>query len=101
MLFRTTDEHEALRKKVREFAEEKVKPIAFELDQNNEFPDEIVKEMGELGFLGIPYPKKYGGQGLDVMSYAITVEELSRVDGGVGVICSAPTDNWYSVPTAR
>ena len=91
MLFKTTDEHEALRKKVREFAEEKVKPIAFELDQNNEFPDEIVKEMGELGFLGIPYPKKYGGQGLDVMSYAITVEELSRVDGGVGVICSAHT----------
>ncbi len=91
MLFKTTDEHEALRKKVRAFAEEKVKPIAFDLDQNNEFPDEIVKEMGELGFMGIPYPKEYGGQGLDAISYAITVEELSRVDGGVGVICSAHT----------
>lgn len=91
MLFRTTDEHEALRKKVRAFAEEKVKPIAFDLDQNNEFPDDIVKEMGELGFMGIPYPKEYGGQGLDAISYAITVEELSRVDGGVGVICSAHT----------
>lgn len=91
MLFRTTDEHEALRKKVRAFAEEKVKPIAFDLDQNNEFPDDIVKEMGELGFMGIPYPKEYGGQGLDAISYAIIVEELSRVDGGVGVICSAHT----------
>lgn len=47
--------------------------------------------MGELGFMGIPYPKEYGGQGLDVISYVITVEELSRVDGGVGVICSAHT----------
>ena len=91
MLFRTTGEHEALRKKVRAFAEEKVKPIAFDLDQKNEFPDDIVKEMGELGFMGIPYPKEYGGQGLDAISYAITVEELSRVDGGVGVICSAHT----------
>lgn len=91
MLFRTTDEHEALRKKVRAFAEEKVKPIAFELDQKNEFPDDIVKEMGELGFMGIPYPKEYGGAGLDAISYAIAVEELSRVDGGVGVICSAHT----------
>ncbi|MDY3005396.1 acyl-CoA dehydrogenase family protein [Anaerococcus porci] len=91
MRFKTTAEHEALRKKVREFAEEKIKPIAFDLDQNNEYPDDIVKEMGKLGFLGIPYPKEYGGQGLDVISYAITVEELSRVDGGVGVICSAHT----------
>lgn len=91
MLFKTTAEHETLRKKVRTFAEEKVKPIAFDLDQNNEFPDEIVKEMGELGLMGIPYPKEYGGQGLDVISYAITVEELSRVDAGVGVICSAHT----------
>lgn len=91
MLFRTTDEHEALRKKVRAFAEEKVKPIAFDLDQKNEFPDDIVKEMGELGFMGIPYPKEYGGAGLDAISYAIAVEELSRVDGGVGVICSAHT----------
>ena len=91
MLFRTTDEHEALRKKVRAFAEEKVKPIAFDLDQKHEFPDDIVKDMGELGFMGVPYPKEYGGAGLDAISYAITVEELSRVDGGVGVICSAHT----------
>ena len=67
-----------------------VKPIAFQLDQNNEFPEEIIKKMGsELNIMGIPYPKEYGGLGEDVISYAIAVEELSRVDGGVGVILSA------------
>ena len=91
MLFKTTEQHEALRKAVREFAEAEVKPIAFSLDQNNEFPDEIVKMMGEHGWMGLPYEKKYGGAGLDAISYAIAVEELSRVDGGVGVILSAHT----------
>lgn len=89
MYFKTTPEHESFRKKVREFAETEVKPIAFMLDQNNEFPTEAVKKMGELGLMGIPYPKEYGGAGLDVISYAIAVEELSRVDGGTGVILSA------------
>lgn len=91
MLFKTTEQHEKLRKKVREFAEEHIKPIAFELDQKNQFPDEIVKQMGELGIMGIPYDTKYNGAGLDTISYAIAVEELSRVDGGVGVILSAHT----------
>lgn len=92
MLFKTTDEHEALRKKVREFAEAEVKPIAFQLDQGNEFPEEIVKKMGsELNIMGLPYEEEYGGAGKDVISYAIAVEELSRVDGGVGVILSAHT----------
>ncbi len=91
MLYKTTAQHEELRKKVRTFAEEEVKPIAFELDQNNEYPDEIVDKMGKLGLMGIPFPKEYGGAGLDAISYAIAVEELSRVDGGVGVILSAHT----------
>ena len=89
MFFKTTDAHEALRAKVRQFAENEVKPIAFLLDQQNEFPDEAVKKLAELGLMGIPYPKEYGGAGLDVLSYAIAVEELSRVDGGTGVILSA------------
>lgn len=55
----------------------------------NEFPDEAVRKMGELGIMGLPYPKEYGGAGEDVISYAIAVEELSRVDGGTGVILSA------------
>lgn len=89
MLFKTTDAHEEFRAKVRAFAEDEVKPIAFMLDQQNEFPHDAVKKMAQLGFMGIPYPKEYGGAGMDALSYAIAVEELSRVDGGTGVILSA------------
>ncbi|MBR4020661.1 MAG: acyl-CoA dehydrogenase family protein, partial [Firmicutes bacterium] len=89
MLYKTTEKHEELRMKIRAFAEEKVKPIAFMLDQNNAFPHDMVKELAQMGLMGIPYPKKYGGAGLDALSYAIAVEELSRVDGGAGVILSA------------
>ena len=91
MLFKTTEAHEAFREKVRAFAEEEIKPIAFKLYQGNEFPHEAVAKMAELGLMGIPYPKEYGGAGLDVLSYAIAVEELARVDGGAGVILSAHT----------
>ena len=89
MSFRTTEAHENLRAQIREFAETEVKPIAFMLDQENQFPDEVVKKMADNGWLGIPYPTEYGGAGLDMISYAIAVEELSRVDGGTGVILSA------------
>lgn len=82
---------EEFRKVVRDFAEEKIRPIAFHLDQSKEFPKEIVRLMGEMGLMGIPFPEKYGGAGLTNEHYAIAVEELSRVDGGVGVICSAHT----------
>ena len=89
MLFQTTQAHEDLRAKIRAFAEEEIKPIAFMLDQQNEFPAEAVKKLGLMGLMGIPYPREYGGAGLDVLSYAIAVEELARVDGGAGVILSA------------
>ena len=69
MLFQTTQAHEQLRAKIRAFAEEEVKPIAFSLDQANEFPAEAVKKLGELGLMGIPYPKEYGGAGLDAISW--------------------------------
>ena len=116
MSFKTTEDHEALRAKVREFAESEVKPLAFLLDKENEFPAEIVGKLGGFGWMGIPYPKEYGGMGLDMVSYAIAVEELSRVDGGTGVILSAHTSlgSWpifaygteeqkqkYLVPLAR
>lgn len=91
MLFTITQDQEALRAKVRAFAEEEIKPIAFMLDQQNDFPTEVVQKLGEMGLMGIPYPKEYGGAGLDVISYAVAVEELSRVDGGSGVIVSAHT----------
>lgn len=89
MYFKTTQEHEELRAQIREWAEREIKPIAFMLDQKNEFPSEQIKDFGKRGFLGLPYPKEYGGMGKDILSYAIGVEELSRVDGGTGVILSA------------
>ena len=91
MLYQTTEAHEALRAKIRAFAEAEIKPIAFQLDQENRFPTEAVKKLGEMGLMGIPYDPEYGGGGLDVLSYAIAVEELARVDGGAGVILSAHT----------
>jgi len=89
MNFNLTDEQELIKNTVRKFAETKIEPIAFQLDEKNIFPEMIVKEMGDLSIMGIPYPIKYGGAGKDAISYAIAVEELSRVDGGVGVILSA------------
>jgi alkylation response protein AidB-like acyl-CoA dehydrogenase/rubredoxin len=91
MFFKTTEQHENLRTKIREFANEEVKPIAFMLDQESKFPSEAIRKLADMGMMGIPYPKKYGGAGLDIISYAIAVEELSRVDGGTGVILSAHT----------
>jgi len=91
MSYQTTKEHEALRLKVRAFAEKEIKPIAFMNDQDSIFPLEQVKMLGEMGMLGIPFPKEYGGAGLDNISYSIVVEELARVDGSTGVIVSAHT----------
>lgn len=94
MLFKTTEAHEALRKQVREWAEKEVKPIVLEKDRcpvEEAWMEDQVKQMAAHGWLGVPYSKDYGGAGLDVISYAIVVEELSRVDGGIGVICSAHT----------
>lgn len=89
MMFSTTVKQEEIRKIIRDFAESEIKPIAFMLDKENEFPHEAIQKLGKLGLMGIPYPKEYGGFGSDVLSYAIAVEELSRVDGGTGVILSA------------
>ncbi len=89
MFFKTTEQHEEFRAKIREFSEAEIRPQAFMWDKENIFPTEVVKKLGEMGVLGTPYPKEYGGLGRDVISYAIAVEELSRVDGGTGVILSA------------
>lgn len=91
MHYATTEQHEDLRRKVRAFAEEEVKPITFILDKENKFPKDAVKKLGKMGMMGIPFSTEYGGAGLDSISYAIAVEELSRVDGGTGVILSAHT----------
>ena len=94
MLFQTTQAHEQLRAKIRAFAEEEVKPIAFSLDQANEFPAEAVKKLGELGLMGIPYPKEYGGAGGDGSPMLIwdairqsynTIAVKARLHGGRGL----------------
>jgi alkylation response protein AidB-like acyl-CoA dehydrogenase len=74
---------------VHDFAENEVKPIASKIDETTEFPHETVKKMGELGLMGIPFPDKYGGAGMDNVSYIIAVEELSRVCGSHGITLAA------------
>ena len=91
MNFQLTKEQELVRKMVREFAVNEVEPIAADIDKEHRFPVENVKKMGEYGMLGVPFPKELGGAGGDHISYAITVEELSRVCASTGVICSAHT----------
>jgi len=89
MNFTLTKEQETMKNTIRKFAETTIEPVAFQLDEKNIFPEKIVQEMGKLAIMGIPYPVIYGGAGKDIISYAIAVEELSRVDAGVGVILSA------------
>lgn len=83
--------HEMARTLFRDFAENEVKPLAQEVDETEQFPVETVKKMARYGFMGIPIPKQYGGQGCDILTYAMCVEELSKVCGTTGVIVSAHT----------
>ena len=91
MNFQLTREQELVKKMVREFALNEVKPIAAEIDETERFPMENVKKMAELGMLGIPFSREYGGAGGDTLSYILAVEELSKVCGTTGVIVSAHT----------
>ena len=84
-------EHELIRDTVREFARERVEPVAAELDREQRFPYELVAEMAELGLMGIPVEEEYGGAGGDTVSYAIAVEELARVDSSVAITVAAHT----------
>jgi short/branched chain acyl-CoA dehydrogenase len=87
--FDLSPEHELIRSTVREFAEERVAPIAEELDREHRFPYEIVEQMAELGLMGMPIPEEYGGGGTDTLSYAIAVEELTRIDSSVAITMAA------------
>ncbi|MCR4629117.1 MAG: acyl-CoA dehydrogenase [Clostridium sp.] len=91
MDFTLDKQHEMARKLFHDFAETEVKPLAQEIDETEEFPRETVAKMQKYGFLGIPFPKEYGGQGADELTYAMCVEELSKVCGTTGVIVSAHT----------
>jgi butyryl-CoA dehydrogenase len=88
MDFAPSEDHELLRQAVREFAEKEARPTAAARDEAMQWPDDLVKKMGQLGFLGVAVDEKYGGAGLDYLSYAIVIEELSRVDASLGVIAS-------------
>ncbi|HLW83295.1 MAG TPA: acyl-CoA dehydrogenase [Candidatus Acidoferrales bacterium] len=84
-----TDEQQHLRRTVREFAEGEIAPHVMEWDEASKFPQEIIPQLGELGLLGVIFPEKYGGAGLGYLEYSIVIEELSRVDGSVGLIVAA------------
>jgi alkylation response protein AidB-like acyl-CoA dehydrogenase len=91
MNYEPTEEQELLRRTVRDFAVTRVAPIAEEIDREQRFPYELVAEMAELGLMGIPIPEEYGGAGADTVSYAIAVEELTRIDSSVAITAAAHT----------
>jgi short-chain 2-methylacyl-CoA dehydrogenase len=91
MNFDLSEEHELIRRTVREFAVERVAPVAEELDREHRFPYELVAEAAELGLLGMPIPEEWGGAGTDTLSYAIAIEELTRVDSSIAVTVAAHT----------
>jgi short/branched chain acyl-CoA dehydrogenase len=91
MDFDLSPDHELIRRTVREFAEGEIAPVAEELDRTKSFPYEIVRQLGRLNMMGIPFPAEYGGGGGDTLAYTIAVEELARVDSSVAITLCAHT----------
>ncbi len=91
MDFELSSDHRLLRDTVREFAAGEIAPVAEELDRTHSFPYEIVRRLGELDLMGIPFPEDYGGAGGDSLAYALAVEELTRVDSSVAITLCAHT----------
>ncbi len=91
MDFMLSEKHKMAQTLFRDFAENEVRDLAQEVDEEEKFPKETVEKMSKYGFMGIPIPKEYGGQGCDILTYAMCVEELSKVCGTTGVIVSAHT----------
>jgi alkylation response protein AidB-like acyl-CoA dehydrogenase len=91
MNFDLSDDHKLIRSTVRDFAQGEVAPVAEELDRTKAFPYDIVRQLGELGLMGVPFPEDYGGGGGDSLAYAIAVEELARVDSSVAITMCAHT----------
>jgi alkylation response protein AidB-like acyl-CoA dehydrogenase len=89
--FDLSEEHELLRRTVRKFAEERIAPVAEELDREHRFPYDIVAELAELGLMGIPIPEEFGGAGGDSLAYVVAVEELTRIDSSVAITVAAHT----------
>jgi short-chain 2-methylacyl-CoA dehydrogenase len=91
MDFTLNEEQLAIRDTCREFAEQEIKPLAEEMDHTGKFPYALVRKMGELGLLGLPFPEEYGGAGADFLSYCLAIEEISRGDVSVGITMEAHT----------
>lgn len=91
MNFDLTPEQQAIQETARNFAKEELLPGVLERDANSEFPQDAYKRMGELGFIGLPYPQEFGGQGAGYLAYALAVEEISKVDASVGISYSVST----------
>jgi len=89
--FDLSEDHELLRQTVRDFAHERIAPVAEELDREHRFPYEIVAELAELGLMGIPVPEEFGGGGGDTLAYALAIEELTRIDSSVAITVAAHT----------
>jgi short-chain 2-methylacyl-CoA dehydrogenase len=89
MDFDLTEEQQDFRKAIREFADDVIRPRAEEMDRLGEFPLDIVKQMGEMGLFGLPFPEEYGGQGSDFLTFSIAVEELARVDSSMAITLEA------------
>src|SRR5438093_5482232 len=89
MDFDLTPEQREFRSAVRRFAEEVIAPRAEEMDERGELPLDIVKQMGELGLFGLPFPEEYGGQGSDFLTFCLAVEELARVDSSMAITLEA------------
>lgn len=89
MDFSLSVEQRQIREMVAEFTDEEIKPRASEIDETDEFPHDLVSEMGELGLMGMPFPEEYGGAGLDYHSYALGLAEISRGSGGLGTVVAA------------
>ena len=89
MDFQFTEEQEQLKRSVREFAESEIRPHVMEWDEKSEFPLSVIKQLGKMGLMGVVFPNEYGGAGLGYVDYVLAVEELSRVDGSVGIIVAA------------
>ena len=91
MDFQLNEEQLHLKKTAREFAEREIAPHVMEWDEGNEFPLATIKELGKLGLLGVTFPAEYGGAGMGYVEYVTAIEELSRVDGSIGIIVAAHT----------
>src|SRR5437868_387398 len=91
MDFDLSDDHRLIQRTVRDFATQEVAPVAEELDREKRFPYELVKQLGALNLMGIPFPEEVGGGGGDTLAYALAVEELTRVDSSVAITLCAHT----------